>query len=33
MNGWRYEWVEALPQHKYEMLVAMLRRECPTGEE
>jgi hypothetical protein len=27
MGGWRYEWIDALPQTVYEVLVAMLIRE------
>lgn len=33
MNGWRYEWVDALPVHVYEALVAMLNREHETEQE
>lgn len=28
MNGWRYEWVAALPQHVYAICVAMLNRDA-----
>jgi hypothetical protein len=27
MNGWRYEWVDALPGHVYDLLVEMLNRD------
>jgi hypothetical protein len=28
MNGWKYEWVDELPRHVYEVLVAMLNRQA-----
>lgn len=31
MNGWRYDWVDALPRDVYETLIAMLLRE--TGDQ
>ncbi len=27
MNGWRYEWVQTLPVHVYDVLLEMLNRE------
>ena len=35
MNGWKYEWVGALPPEVYEVLIDMLDREAegrPHGE-
>jgi len=29
MNGWKYEWVDDLPQHVYQVLVAMVIRDAP----
>lgn len=32
MKGWKYEWVDDLPQEVYDVLMAMLQREAQERE-
>jgi hypothetical protein len=32
MKGWRYEWIDALPQDVYEELIEMLQEEIQARE-
>jgi len=33
MHGWRYDWVDALPAHVYDVLVEMLNAEHAARED
>jgi hypothetical protein len=33
MNGWRYEWVDALPQDVYEVLIEKMKEEAAKVQE
>jgi hypothetical protein len=33
MNGWRFDWVDALPQEVYDILIEELQRPADDGDE